>query len=58
MQQFMFRQLDAHLFWQSSSNAAGLLCKLPYSAKFLMEGNFDVFDAFQLDHQNLTRQIV
>ena len=21
-------------------------------------GNFDVFDAFQLDHQNLTRQII
>ena len=58
MQQFMFGQLDMHLFWQLSSNAAGLLCKLLYSAKILMEGNFDVFDAFQLDRQNLTHQIV
>ena len=32
--------------------------KIPYSAKFWWEGNFDIFDAFQLDHQNLTHQIV
>ena len=30
---------------------------IPYSMKFV-GGNFDVFDAFQLDRQNLTRQIV
>ena len=28
-----------------------------YDSKYCIAGNFDVFDAFQPDHQNLTRQI-
>ena len=28
-----------------------------YDSKYCVAGNFDVFDAFQPDRQNLTRQI-
>ena len=43
--------------WQNSSDL-GLMYGVYYIAQILTGGNFDIFDAFQLDSQNLIHQII